>query len=88
VAIDFKVRKPAIVLKDILLDKVEADRNVYLAYNDLSLILDAAIDGSIEIPLSQIPQNYDFHEGNLRKYPDLEDAFSKFSYLAKNLRIK
>ena len=35
--------------------------------------------------ISKIPGGYYFHEGSLRKYEELEDAYSRFAVLARGL---
>ena len=80
-----EISDSAFALKILLLDKAQSDKKAALAYDDLSAILEAAINGSLVIPLSRVPRHHDFHEGDLRQYSDLENAYSKFSCLAKGL---
>ena len=37
----------------------------------------------LTLPLQRVPRAYDFHEGELRKYRDLVEIYSKFSIAAK-----
>ena len=79
------ISESATKLKDLLLDYAQSNRRAALAYDDLAVILESAIDGSLEIPINRVPRSYDFHEGDLRQYQDLEDAYSRFAVLAKGL---
>lgn len=51
------------------------------ALSDLMPLINSAKDGTIVIPVSRVPRGYDFHEGELRKYSYLVEAYSRFACL-------
>jgi hypothetical protein len=63
------------------------DRHADLALTDLLPIIESAIDGTIALPMPNIPRGYDFHEGALRKYSYLEEAYSRFACLVKGYDV-
>jgi len=70
-------------LESLLIKYSKTERAAELSLNALKSLFDSIIDGTVELPISSVPRSYDFHEGDLRKYEDLEAAYSKFATRAK-----
>jgi hypothetical protein len=74
------LKSDALKLK-ILLVKYE---KIDIEAKNLKICLDEIIANAIlkkihrPLEIKEMPSNYFFNEGDLRKYPDLEEAYSKF----------
>lgn len=54
----------------------------------LKPLLDDALMGRLQQPISDIPGGYYFLEGRLRKYPDLEKAYADFANRAEGVDME
>ncbi len=48
----------------------------------LKPLLDAAQVGDLRAPIRTVPGGWQFHEGTLRQYPELEEAYAQLSATA------
>ncbi|MEA1675226.1 hypothetical protein [Nitrospirillum sp. BR 11163] len=72
------IQQYAVSLEDLLRRYASADAEAARLLSALAPYLDDAKAGRILTPLEHIPGDYYFDEGTLRKYRDLEHAYSKF----------
>ncbi len=75
-----KLKTEAIYLMQ-LLEKFSLDEpDAKLCLETLRPYINKAIEGDIKKPVKNIPCGYYFHEGTLRKYYELEEAYSNFTF--------
>jgi hypothetical protein len=86
--IDPEVLEMGDKLVNLLTHYSELDQNAKLALNDLAPLVKEIRKGNIDLPLNRVPRGYDFHEGELRKYPELEAAYSSFAVRAKGYDLQ
>lgn len=72
--------KSAKKLEELLLRYTSVDAGVSELFDALSGLIDDARGGRITAPVEwrNVPGRYNFTEGGLQKYPDLETAYAEF----------
>lgn len=78
-----KLKQASQKLWDLLLKYRDQEAEADLCFKALEPLLKEAAQEKMVQPLFDIPCGYYFHEGSLRKYPDLEEAYSNFAVLAR-----
>lgn len=67
-------------LQDLLRVHSPTEPDAALCLRALTPLFDQVMSGGISAPVSgRAPCGYYFHEGSLRRYPSLEDAYGAFS---------
>lgn len=77
--LDPELIKAAMQLEKLLVKYSKTDETAKFVLSDLKVLIGNVIKGDIDIPLKRVPRGYDFHEGELRQYSELEEAYSYFS---------
>ncbi|MDE1150391.1 MAG: hypothetical protein PW843_27910 [Azospirillaceae bacterium] len=74
------IKQTSIALEDLLKIYAKNDPEAQSLFGALKPIIDDAKAGKIQSPMDwgDVPGGWFFMEGTLRKYRDLESAFSKF----------
>lgn len=78
-----ELKKSAIKLESILEQYGKTVSSARKCLGHLKPYIDDAKAGRMVQPVDTIPCGYTFHEGELRGYSDLENAYSEFSCLAR-----
>lgn len=78
-----KLQAECRVLKDLLNKYRRALPEVSKCIDLLEPIFKEILSGNIKRQYKRIPCGYYFHEGELRNYPELEEAYSKFAFTAE-----
>lgn len=77
------LRKEARRLWDLLEHYSSLEKDAGLCLSELKPILTEVISANVTTPYERIPCGWYFHEGSLRKFSDLEEAYSAFAFRAK-----
>ena len=72
------VKKYAKDLEGKLVNYARHDKEAKVLYDSLRNIIDLAKSGKIHDVVDDIPGRHWFSEGDLSKYPDLENSYAKF----------
>lgn len=86
--VDPKLLHAAKNLKSVLLKYIDKEHQARLALQDLEPLINGVISQKIKLPVKDVPRSHDFHEGDLRKYPELEEAYASFSFLIQGFDEK
>jgi len=78
-----RLREESLILYKLLVEYSKKEANAKLCLEALKPIFEEIMSGKVSKPYEDIPCGYYFHEGALRCYEDLEDAYSTFSVSAR-----
>jgi hypothetical protein len=79
-AIDYaKAKHFAAELKRLLEHYAAEESEAATCLRELSPLIDGVIAGTATLPVSKVACSWHFHEGELRKYSELESAYSSFA---------
>lgn len=78
-----KLSMAAIALRDELRAVAHNEPTAKKCLEILKPLLEEALGGQLTKPLDRVPCSYEFHEGDLRRYPELESAYSQFAFIAR-----
>jgi len=70
-------------LRRLLVYYASKDLEAAMCFRELSPLIDAILEGTAPLPVSDVRCGWHFHEGGLRKYEELEAAYSDFAFLVK-----
>lgn len=83
-AIDYpKVRQNAIELKQLLKHYASIEPEAAMIQRELTPQIDAVIDGTAQLPYTNVPCGWYFIEGKVAAFDDLANAYSEFAFNAK-----
>src|SRR5438105_2363401 len=83
-----KLRAEAIALRKLLRRYARRERDAALCLRELNPLLFKATWWLVREPVKSVPCGWYFHEGSLRQYPELEEAYSKFAVRAQGTDMK
>jgi len=78
-----KLKQDSIKLNEMLSKYSKIEPIAEECLRQLEPIFKEILKGKPIKPYKKIPCGYHFHEGDLRKYSDLEEAYSKFAFRAE-----
>lgn len=88
-AVDYaKTQQHAAELKRLLEHYAPQEREAAMCLHELQPLIDGVLSETATLPVSEVACGWHFHEGGLRKYSELESAYSSFAVAARGDDVK
>ena len=78
-----KLREHALELQRLLAHYAPLEPEAAMIWRELTPLIEAVLDGSARLPLTEVPCGWHFIESKVADLDDLANAYSGFAFLAK-----